>query len=132
MIKGFRDFILRGNVVDLAVAVVVGAAFGALVSSFVKNLLDPLIALIAGNKDAGLGRYTLSAGEARFTYGAFLSDAITFLLTAVVIYFVVVAPMKALLERRRQGYAEPPTPTDEVVLLTEIRDLLRGQPAARS
>lgn len=97
--KGFRDFVLRGNVVDLAVAVVIGLAFAALVSSFTKNLIDPLVGAIGGNPD--LSSLTFHVGKAVFKYGAFLSALISFLVTAAVVYFFVVLPLQRLLRRIR-------------------------------
>ncbi len=97
--KGFRDFVLRGNIVDLAVAVVIGLAFSALVMSFTTNLIDPLIGALGGT-DA-LNRLTFEMGGARFGYGAFLSELINFVITAAVIYFLVILPMQRLLRRLR-------------------------------
>ena len=97
--KGFRDFVLRGNIVDLAVAVVIGLAFAALVKSFTTNLLDPLIGAFGGTE--GLNSRAVGVGDATFNYGAFLSELINFLLTAAVIYFLVVVPMQRLLKRLR-------------------------------
>lgn len=108
MIKGFRDFILRGNVIDLAVAVVIGAAFGAVIASFVKDILTPLIAAIFGQPDfSGL---TFTINNSVFTYGVFINAVISFLLVALAIYFVVVVPMNKLAERRARG-ADPATKT---------------------
>lgn len=121
--KGFKDFLLRGNVVELAVAVVIGAAFTALVASFTSSFLTPLIALIGGGGDAG-GTFTVN-GQV-FTWGAFIGAIITFVLTAAVIYFVVVVPLKKIAERRAAGKEAGPTEPTDVELLTEIRDLLRG------
>ena len=101
MIKGFRDFILRGNVVDLAVAVVIGAAFGALVASFVTNLVTPLIAAIIGEPDFSALSFTINGSK--FTYGAFINALITFLSVAAVIYFFVVQPVNALQSRLKPG-----------------------------
>jgi large conductance mechanosensitive channel len=124
MLKGFKDFVLRGNVVDLAVAVVIGAAFGALVTSFVDSFLTPLIGLVSGGGQFG---GELVVNKQHFTWGAFLSTLIGFVLTAAVVYFVVVIPLKRLVERRATGAeAGPAAPTD-VELLAEIRDLLRAQ-----
>jgi large conductance mechanosensitive channel len=127
MIKGFRDFVLRGNVVDLAVAVVIGAAFTALVGSFTESFLQPLIGLVGGGGKAG-GSFTVD-GQV-FTWGAFVNAVITFLLTAAVLYFVVVVPMKLVLERRRRGEDVGPVAPTQVELLVEIRDLLRAQRGA--
>jgi large conductance mechanosensitive channel len=124
MIKGFKDFLLRGNVIDLAVAVVIGTAFTALVASFTDSFLKPLIGLIGGGGETG-GEFVVN-GQ-RFTWGAFISAAITFVLTAAVVYFVVVLPVKAIMERRRRGEEAGPNEPTQVELLVEIRDLLREQ-----
>jgi len=127
VMKGFKDFLLRGNVVDLAVAVVIGAAFTAVVNSFADSFLTPLIALITGGGELG-GTFTVNGQT--FTYGAFISQVITFVLTAAVVYFAVVLPMKALIERRRRGEEPGPSQPTQVELLVEIRDLLRTQQGA--
>jgi large conductance mechanosensitive channel len=124
MIKEFRDFVLRGNVIDLAVAVVIGAAFGAVVTSAVENLFTPLIAAIVGEPDFSALDFTIN--DSRFTYGLFINAVISFLAIAAVIFFVVVKPLNALNERRKRGQvaADVPTPED-IALLREIRDLLK-------
>jgi large conductance mechanosensitive channel len=124
MLKGFKDFLLRGNVIDLAVAVVVGTAFTALVTSFTTSFLKPLIGLIAGG---GINGGTKVIDKQAFTYGAFINALITFVLTAAVVYFVVVLPMKAIMERRKHGEEAGPVVPTQVELLVEIRDLLRAQ-----
>jgi large conductance mechanosensitive channel len=124
MIKGFKDFVLRGNVVELAVAVVIGAAFTGLVTSFTTSFLKPLIALVAGG---GVYGGELIVNKQHFTWGAFLNALITFVLTAAIVYFVVVVPMKTLLERRKRGDEAGPLLPTQVELLVEIRDLLRAQ-----
>jgi large conductance mechanosensitive channel len=124
MIKGFKDFLLRGNVVDLAVAVVIGTAFTLLVGSFTDSFLEPLIGLVGGG---GVTGGTLEVDGQFFTWGAFLNEVITFVLTAAVVYFVVVLPMKALMERRTRGEEAGPVAPTQVELLVEIRDLLRAQ-----
>jgi len=126
MLKGFRDFIMRGNVIELAVAVAIGTAFTAVVTQFGNSFIKPLIAVFAGGGVAG-GTFTVR-GQ-RFDYGAFINAVIFFLLTAALIYFVVVAPFNAFEERRKrgQGPVDAPAPPDDIVLLTEIRDLLRSQ-----
>jgi large conductance mechanosensitive channel len=123
MFKGFRDFLLRGNVVDLAVAVVIGVAFGAVVASFVADVITPIIGAIGGQPDFS----AIMLGPIKI--GSFLNAVLAFLIIAFVIYFVVVVPMNKIMERtRRQTEAsEPPAPTKEEVLLSEIRDLLRHQ-----
>jgi large conductance mechanosensitive channel len=101
VLKGFRDFILRGNVVDLAVAVVIGAAFGALVAAFVTGIITPLIAAILGKPSfAGL---TFTINGAKFLYGSVINAAITFVSIAAVIYFFVVQPMNIINARNKPG-----------------------------
>ena len=124
MISGFKTFLLRGNIVDLAVAVVIGTAFTALVASFTTSFLEPLIGLLGGGGEHG-GEAVVNGQH--FTWGAFINALITFVLTAAVVYFVVVVPMKALLERRRRGEEPGPAEPTQVELLLEIRDLLRAQ-----
>ena len=108
MVKGFKDFILRGNVVDLAVAVVIGAAFGAVITSFVGSILTPLIAAIFGQPDFSALTFTIN--KSQFLYGSFFNAVISFLFVAVAIYFVVVVPLNKLAERRAKG-ADPTTKT---------------------
>lgn len=101
MIKGFRDFILRGNVVDLAVAVVLGAAFGALVSAFVADFITPLIGAIGGQPDfSGL---SFEINESEFRYGDFINKLLSFLIVAAVVYFFVVVPLNRVMERLKPG-----------------------------
>jgi large conductance mechanosensitive channel len=97
MFKGFRDFVLRGNVVDLAVGVVIGAAFGAVVTALTKDLLTPLIAAIAGKPD--FSAYSLQVNGAKFLYGDFLNALISFLLIAAAVYYLVVLPVNKLMSR---------------------------------
>jgi len=106
MLKGFKEFILRGNVIDLAVAVVIGAAFGAVVKAFVDNLITPLIAAIVGKPDFSGLAFTINGSI--FRYGLFINALVTFLLVAAAVYFAVVAPMNKLAERRARG-ADPET-----------------------
>jgi large conductance mechanosensitive channel len=127
MLKEFREFIVRGNVVDLAVAVVVGAAFGALVASLVADIFTPLIAAIVGKPDFSALTFTINGSE--FRYGSFINALISFLSISVVIFFFVVKPLNALAARRKQEAREPQAPADDVRLLTEIRDLLKERPA---
>ncbi|MGQ7296844.1 large conductance mechanosensitive channel protein MscL [Quadrisphaera sp. KR29] len=108
--KGFREFILRGNVVDLAVAVLIGAAFSALVSSFTENLLTPLLGAFGGVRD--FSALVLTVGGSRFGVGAFINAVITFLITAAVLYFLVVRPVNALVARYRTE-PEPSAPVHE-------------------
>ena len=108
MLRDFRRFILRGNVVDLAVAVVMGGAFGTLVTSLVTDLLTPLIAALVGHPDFSAIAVTIN--ESKLLIGEFLKAVVAFVLTAATIYFFVVAPLKAILTRVRHGEA-PPDPT---------------------
>jgi large conductance mechanosensitive channel len=126
MLKGFRDFIMRGNVLELAVAVAIGTAFTAVVTQFGASFIKPLVALVSGGGVAG-GTFTVN-GQ-RFDYGGFINALIFFILTAAVIYFFIVAPYNTFEERRKrgQGPVDPPAPSDDILLLTEIRDLLRDQ-----
>jgi large conductance mechanosensitive channel len=120
MLKGFKDFIMRGNVVDLAVGIVIGAAFTAVVTSFTTNFIKPLIQLIGGGTGSGAGAWEPRKGVI-FDYSAFINAIITFLITAAVLYF----PLNKLAERRKRGEEPPPeAPSEEVKLLTEIRDAL--------
>ena len=105
MLKGFRTFVLRGNVLDLAVAVVIGGAFGAVVTAFVKDLLTPLIAAIAGKPDFSAIVYDVNGSK--FLVGAFLNELLSFFLIALAVYFFVVAPVNALVARMRRGEAAP-------------------------
>lgn len=129
MLKGFRDFITRGNVIDLAVAVVIGAAFTAVVNAIVDGLINPLIGLVfnAQSLDQAM---IVTIGEADFRFGAVLGAIITFLAVAVVVYFVFVFPMNTFREHQAAKTAAG-VPTDEPLteaeLLTQIRDLLAEQ-----
>jgi large conductance mechanosensitive channel len=123
----FREFVLRGNLVDLAIAVVLGAAFGAVVTSAVENLVTPLIAAIGGQPD--FSELTFTINKSQFGYGAFLNALLSFLVIAAVIFFLVVKPVNALLARmKRDDDVEPEAPAPDVALLTEIRDLLKASP----
>lgn len=106
MLKGFRDFVLRGNVVDLAVAVVIGAAFGAVVNSLVSDIINPLIAAIVHKPNFGYLVLNLNGGK--ITYGNFINALIQFLIIAAAIYFFVVMPLQKLLKKFNPTKAEPP------------------------
>ncbi|MFU8872252.1 large conductance mechanosensitive channel protein MscL [Micromonospora sp. SL4-19] len=124
MLKGFKDFIMRGNVVDLAVGVVIGAAFTGVVTAFTTSFLKPIIKLVGGGNDQFAGAWEISRGNF-MDWAGFINAAITFLITAAVLYFLVVYPMNRLAERRRRGEEPPPkAPSEEIKLLTEIRDAL--------
>jgi large conductance mechanosensitive channel len=125
MLKGFKDFLMRGNVVDLAVAVAVGAAFSGVVKGLLDGLVNPLVAAVVGATDiSGFGRFTIN--KATFSLGVFLQSVLNFVLVAATIYFVIIVPMNRLAARRKHGAEpEPQAPSEEVLLLTEIRDELR-------
>src|SRR5215510_8010119 len=108
MLKGFRQFILRGNVLDLAVAVVMGGAFGAVVTALVKDLITPLIAAIAGKPD--FSAIAFEVNGSKFLIGDFINAVVSFLLVSAAIYFFVVVPVNALMARLSRGEA-PPDPT---------------------
>ena len=116
MLKGFKEFVLRGNVVDLAVAVVIGAAFGAVVTAFVKDLITPLIAAIFGKPDFSALSFTIN--KSTFLYGGFINAVVAFVLIAAAVYFAVVAPMNALAARRARG--QDPTTRECPECLSEI------------
>jgi large conductance mechanosensitive channel len=136
MIKGFREFILRGNVIDLAVAVVIGAAFTAIVNVIVSGFITPFIGLVfqTGNlNDLVVSVPTLFGGVSEFAIGSIIEAIINFLIVALVVYFVFVYPMnraKAALEARKgvQSADEGPSLPTEQELLVQIRDLLASQP----
>ena len=124
--KGFRDFILRGNVIDLAVGVMIGAAFGAVVTSLVKDILTPFIAAIVKQPDFSKLQFTINGSV--FLYGEFLNTLLSFLIVSAAVYFFVVVPVNKMILRFR-GPAKNPAKPNEEVLLEEIRDLLRRGPS---
>ena len=110
MFKGFKEFLMRGNVVDLAVAVVMGGAFGAVVAALVKDLITPLIAAVFGKPDFSAIAFEINGSK--FLVGDFLNAVVAFLLVATAVYFFVVTPVNALMARIRRGEA-PPDPDRE-------------------
>ena len=128
MLKGFKDFILRGNVVDLAVAVVIGAAFATIVTAFTDSIIKPLINAITPASSPGLGVTLVAGKESTYVdFAAVITAAINFVIVAAVIYFAVVLPVNVIQERRRRGEETGPAEPTEVELLAEIRDLLSAQ-----
>lgn len=126
MLKGFRDFLLRGNIVDLAVAVVLAVAFGAVVMAFATDFVGGLIGVIGGTPDFRNAGVTIN--NSKIVFGSTLTALIYFVIVAAVIYLFVITPMQKLASLPKEGAAgESPAPTDETILLTEIRDLLREQ-----
>jgi large conductance mechanosensitive channel len=109
MLREFRAFILRGNLVDLAIAVVIGTAFTAVVNAFVKDIVTPLIAAIGGEPD--FGRLAFTINGSRFAYGDFLNALLTFLIVAAVVFFLVVKPVNALVARLHPEEPDPESPT---------------------
>ncbi len=119
MLKGFREFVLRGNVVDLAVAVVIGAAFGAVITALVKDIITPLIAGIVGTPD--FSALVVPIGSSRLLIGDFLNAVISFFLIAAAVYFFVVAPINAFIARRKRGEVAPdPTTKKCAECLSEV------------
>ncbi|GHF44622.1 large conductance mechanosensitive channel [Amycolatopsis bartoniae] len=134
MFKGFKDFLMRGNVVDLSVAVVMGTAFTAIVTAFTNGLIKPLINAIGGTDAAkGLGFNVLGGNDSTFLdFGGVINAAINFVLIAGVVYFIIVLPVKKIQERRKRGQEPGPAEPTDVELLIEIRDLLREQRGTQS
>ncbi|HXR54555.1 MAG TPA: large conductance mechanosensitive channel protein MscL [Acidimicrobiales bacterium] len=122
MLKGFKQFVLRGNAIDLAIAVVIGLAFNAVIQALVRDIVTPLIGAIAGKPD--FGNLIFTVHHSRFLYGDLANYVIGFLSVAAAVYFLVVSPMNALHQRRRAGKEEAPVVSEEIALLSEIRDLL--------
>jgi large conductance mechanosensitive channel len=137
--KGFKQFVLRGNVIDLAVAVVIGAAFTTIVSAIVTSIITPLIGALFNADDLKHSLVvripTAAGGHADLLFGAVLAAIINFLIVAAVVYFALVVPVNALVKRAFQRQQEEPAsaesaPPNELDLLTQIRDLLDGQQVA--
>ncbi|WP_147795697.1 large conductance mechanosensitive channel protein MscL [Cellulomonas sp. Y8] len=134
VLQGFKDFISRGNAIELAVGVVIGAAFGGVVTAIQNGFISPLIAMIFGEPDISsiwmIGPYN----NAQISMGLILNALLQFLITAAAIYFFIVLPLNKMAERRKRGIeAEPARPSEDILLLQEIRDLLAAQssPALR-
>ena len=124
MIKEFREFIMRGNVIDLAVAVIIGTAFTAIVNSLVNDIIMPIIGAILGGVD--FTSLAITIGDAAITYGNFIQAIINFLLIAVVL-FLIIRSINRMNRQPAAAPAAPPAPTNEELLLREIRDLLRDR-----
>ncbi len=125
MLKDFKAFLLRGNVVDLAVAVVIGAAFGAIVTSLVKDVITPLIGAIGGYPD--FSNLSVTVNNSKIMYGNFINALLAFIILATVIFFAVVKPLNGLMARFASGKEKDATPPKDAQLLVleEIRDALR-------
>jgi len=129
VLKGFRDFIMRGNVIDLAVAVVIGSAFAAIVDTVVSSIITPVLNA-AGSAEVGrLGFHIVGGRDDTFVdLAAIINAVVVLLITAAVVYFIFVLPMNKFQERRKRGQEpEPEAPAEDVLLLQEIRDLLKTQ-----
>lgn len=127
MLKGFKDFLMRGNVIDLAVAVVIGTAFTAIVTAFSTNLINPIVARLGGGNVDGLSVRLGPSDKMVMDFGAVITAAINFAIVAAVVYFLLVLPMNKLKERRERGQEPGPSEPSDVELLIEIRDLLAAQ-----
>jgi large conductance mechanosensitive channel len=137
MLKEFREFAMKGNMVDLAIGVIIGVAFGALVNSLVQDIFTPIIGWITGGTDfsnlfiqlSGERQDTLAAAQeagATIAYGSFINVLISFLITAWVL-FIIVRAMNRLRRQKEEAPAAPPAPPKEELLLGEIRDILKAQ-----
>ncbi len=132
MLKGFKDFVLRGNVVDLAVAVVIGAAFTSIVTAFTAGIIKPLINAVTPPASPGFGIQLIEGKESTYVdIAGVISAALNFVIVAAVVYFVIVVPLNTLKARRKQGEETGPAEPTDVELLAEIRDLLAGQGGRR-
>lgn len=118
MLQDFKQFVLRGNVVDLAVGVLIGAAFATVVKSFTDHILTPLFAMLGGKPNFNGLSFTIN--NARFGYGAFITEVISFVITAAIIFFFVVKPINHLMERRRSQPSPDPTTRDCPECLSEV------------
>jgi large conductance mechanosensitive channel len=125
VLKEFRDFLVKGNLVELAVAIVMGIAFGAVVKSLVDNLVTPVIGMVGGVNFSG---ETFNINGSTFKYGQFINDVITFVLTAAAVFFVIVKPVNMIMKRIRKPEEVGPDAPTETALLIEIRDLLAKRP----
>ena len=139
MIKGFKEFILRGNLIELAVAFVIGAAFAQVVSTFVSAIVTPLINALPGSKVSGFG-FSLRGGDLQqatfINISVLLNAIIVFVSTAAVVYFALVVPMNKIQERRAlkvaKGEPDPTPKAEDIVLLEQIRDLLSKQNSSKT
>ncbi|WP_027503360.1 large conductance mechanosensitive channel protein MscL [Rhodococcus sp. UNC363MFTsu5.1] len=127
MLKGFKDFLLKGNVLDLAVAVIIGAAFTAIVTAFTGNIVEPLIAALGGSNEMGFGFQITDSPETFVNIGAVITAAINFVIIGAVVYFILIVPYNHAKERYMSQEEKEAT---DIELLTEIRDLL-GSDTAR-
>ncbi|MEO6471380.1 MAG: large conductance mechanosensitive channel protein MscL [Aeromicrobium sp.] len=127
MFKGFKDFLMRGNVIDLAVGIAIGVAFTALVASFGENFIKPLVTAVGGNSDKGFGFTITDNKDTLINIGGLINALIVFVVTMAVIYFAVVVPVGKLQSLRKTGQAEPEAVPEDIALLREIRDSLSNR-----
>ena len=125
MIKEFRDFVMRGNIVEFAVAVIIAGAFGLVIESLTADIITPIIGMIGGQPDFKSLSFTIN--DSKFGYGAFITAVLNFLIVAAAIFFLVVKPIQALLARRAPAPEAAAATPEDIELLREIRDLLRAR-----
>ncbi len=126
MFQEFKKFIMRGNVIDLAVAVVLGGAFGAIITSFTNDILMPLIGILLGGVD--FSTLSITVGSAVVAYGKFIQAIINFIIIAFALFLIIKAMNRMMEGRKKEEAAAPAAPPEDVVLLREIRDLLEAAP----
>lgn len=127
VLNGFKEFIMRGNIIDLAVGIVIGSAFAAVVSSLVSGFITPLIAAVFSKPNLA-STMTFEINDAIFSFGVILDALINFLFIAAAIYFLIIVPINHLQNLRKRGIVEEPeSPPEDVLLLQQIRDLLQAQ-----
>ncbi|MBO0874210.1 MAG: large conductance mechanosensitive channel protein MscL [Pseudonocardia sp.] len=128
MLKGFRDFVLRGNVIDLSVAVVMGAAFGSIVTAFTDRIVKPLLNSVTPPSSPGLGIQLVADKPSTFIdFAALITAALNFVVVAAVVYFAIVLPLRTLQQRRKRAVDSAASLPTDIELLTEIRDLLSAR-----
>jgi large conductance mechanosensitive channel len=128
MLEEFKNFALKGNVIDLAVGVIIGAAFGKIVDSLVKQILMPLISLLVPGNEGYLG-WKIVIGAKEIPYGLFIGEVLNFIVIALALYIFIVKLLGWVMKSRQAAPAAPPAPSKEETLLAEIRDLLKAQRA---
>jgi large conductance mechanosensitive channel len=128
MIKGFKGFLMRGNVIDLAVGIAIGVAFTSLVAAFGANFVNPIVAVAGGDSASGFGFHITDSEQTFVNIGALINALIVFVVTMAVIYLAVVVPMEKLQSLRKTESDEAEAPPEEVALLREIRDALQRHP----
>ena len=127
LLKEFRDFLMRGDIVALAVAVIMATAFTPVITSLVEGVFTPFLAAIFG--EPNFNRVGFDVGDSRVLLGLFITAVINFVLIAAGVFFFIVKPIKMIEDRQAKGEEEPAEPTEDIALLTEIRDLLRSRNA---